>query len=303
MSHSTPRRSRITRDQLVALFAQPEHHARLGRTSACRAAARGILRMPQHVERARVIPARPHAAIKTRHRFDIVVVDIDRRRARRSRRSRTRPGSPAPALRRATRRSDRFDRARGGGKMRGAAVGQIVAIDRRHHDVLQAQPRDRLRDPARLVGIERAHLAVRDRAVRAIARAYVAHQHEGGGAMRKAFADIRAARLLADRMQLQLAENRFGAKIFGRHRRAHFDPVGMFAFSASTDPQPRARRLNESAHSGRGLIDFVVVEHGRAKLSRIALANSRHRHRRGRQLARSRSSRHPSIPHGTIESK
>src|SRR5260370_15481301 len=97
--------------------------------------------------------------------------------------------------------------------------------------MLQAGPSDSLSDSARLVGVERANFAVRDRAVGAIACAYIAHQHEGRGAMRKAFADIRAARFLANRMQFQLAENRLGAEVLRRYRRANLDPIRMFPFS------------------------------------------------------------------------
>src|SRR5215469_7195406 len=112
--------------------------------------------------------------------------------------------------------------------------------------MLQTQPRDRGGDSSRLVSVKRADLAVCDRAVRAIARTHVAHQHEGGGAMRKAFADIRAARFLADRMQLELGENSLGAKVLGRRRRADFDPVGMLTFrhfeqSSFATAQPESR--------------------------------------------------------------
>ena len=114
--------------------------------------------------------------------------------------------------------------------MRRAAIGQIVVIDRRDDHVVQAQARNRLGDTPRLVGIERTHFAMRDRAVGAITRAHVAHQHEGGRTMREALADIRTARLLADRMQPQLGQQRLGAEVLGRGRRAHLDPVGMPAF-------------------------------------------------------------------------
>jgi hypothetical protein len=41
----------------------------------------------------------------------------------------------------------------------GAAVGQVVAGDRGHHDVLQAELLDRLGDAARLVLVEPGGLA------------------------------------------------------------------------------------------------------------------------------------------------
>jgi hypothetical protein len=129
--------------------------------------------------------------------------------------------------------------------MRRAAVGQVVAIDRGDDYMLQAKPRDRLGDSARFVDVQRTHLAVRDRTVRAITRAHVAHQHEGGRAMRKAFADIRTARFLANRMQLELAENRLGPKVLRRNRRAHFDPVRMLPLSHRPPSTQASRQLKK----------------------------------------------------------
>src|SRR5260370_16570605 len=99
-----------------------------------------------------------------------------------------------------------------------ATVGKMVAIDRGDYYMLQAEPHDSLSDSARLVGVERANFAVRDRAVGAIACTYVAHQHEGRSAIRKAFADIRAARFLPNRIQFQLAQNPLGAEVLRQPR-------------------------------------------------------------------------------------
>ena len=87
-----------------------------------------------------------------------------------------------------------------------ATVPQVVAINRCHYHVLKPEARHRVRDTPRLVWVERTHLAMSNRAVRAIACAHVAHQHEGRGAMRETLADIGTARFLADGVQLELRE-------------------------------------------------------------------------------------------------
>ena len=83
----------------------------------------------------------------------------------------------------------------------GATVGQVVAGDARHDHVLQAHRADRLRDAARLVRVIPARPAGLHRAEPAGSGAGVAEDHDGGGALLPALADVRAARLLADRVE------------------------------------------------------------------------------------------------------
>jgi hypothetical protein len=106
--------------------------------------------------------------------------------------------------------------------------------------MLKPEPRDCCRNPARLVRIERARAPVRDRAVGAISRAHIAHQHEGRRAMREAFAHIRTSCFLADRMQFQFRQQRPRAQVFGRGGRSYLDPIGMSALShfSVIDEQP-----------------------------------------------------------------
>ena len=94
-----------------------------------------------------------------------------------------------------------------GDEMAGAAVAQVVAVDARDHDVLELQRGDRLGEVDRLVGIQRIGPAVADVAERAAPRALVAHDHEGRRAVAEAFADVRARRFLAHRVQLVLAQD------------------------------------------------------------------------------------------------
>ena len=83
--------------------------------------------------------------------------------------------------------------------MLGAAVGEIVAVDRGDHDMGEPELDGGLRDMLRLGRIERAGHAGLDVAEGAGAGAGVAHDHEGGVLLVPAFADIRAAGLLAHR--------------------------------------------------------------------------------------------------------
>ena len=94
------------------------------------------------------------------------------------------------------------------GEMGCAAIGEIVAVDRGHDDMVPARASRRLRHMRRLVRIERARQPGLDIAERAGARACVAHDHEGGVLLVPALADIGAAGLLADRVQAVLAHDR-----------------------------------------------------------------------------------------------
>ena len=112
-------------------------------------------------------------------------------------------------------------------KMPAPPSGLIVAIDRRDDRVLQRHLLDRLADAARLVDVERGRLAVRDRAVGAGARADVAEDHEGGRAVVPALADVRAVRVLADGVELEVAHDAAQPEVVLRPRRAHLQPLGL----------------------------------------------------------------------------
>src|SRR5690606_36972447 len=93
----------------------------------------------------------------------------------------------------------RLDRADAGRVVAGAAVGQIVAVDGRQHDVFQAHELDGARRVLDLVRVEPAARVARvDGAELTRARADLAHEHDRGRAVRPALADVRAHRLLAD---------------------------------------------------------------------------------------------------------
>ena len=179
------------------------------------------LQQPDRMEIAR---ARPHREIARRHGFQIVVEHVGLG---------LRDHFQRAFLAQEVRRQDfdrrgraaRTDGADGLRKMLGAAIGEIVAIDRGDHDMGEPELEGGLRDMFRLGGIERAGHAGLDVAEGAGAGAGVAHDHEGGVLLVPALADIRAARLLADRDEAVFLDDFAGVGIAAGIRRAHPDPV------------------------------------------------------------------------------
>jgi hypothetical protein len=90
------------------------------------------------------------------------------------------------------------DLAYGSGEDRGTAVPELVAVHARYDGVLEAHLSGGVSDAPRLVEIELGRLAGKDGAETAGAGTDVAKDHEGGGAVVPALADVRAAGLLAD---------------------------------------------------------------------------------------------------------
>ena len=125
-------------------------------------------------------------------------------------------------------RTARADGADDAGKVGGAAVVEIVAIDRGHDDVLEAKLFRRLGHALWLARVERARQAGLDVAEGAGARASVAHQHESGVLLVPALADIGAARLLADRVQTVRPHDRARLLVALGDRGLDPDPVGFF---------------------------------------------------------------------------
>ena len=111
----------------------------------------------------------------------------------------------------------------------GAAVGQVVAGDRGDDDVLEAHLRDGLGDPARLVVVEPGGLAGLDRAEAAGPGADVAQDHDRGRALVPAVPDVGAAGLLADRVEVQAAQQALEVVVVVARRHPRLDPVGMAA--------------------------------------------------------------------------
>ena len=161
-----PTRAQILerRDQLVALLAETDHQAGLGR-DAGRMAARAV----QQLQRPRVAPSRPRHPVESRHRLGVVVEHVGPRVEHRVERRfiplkvRNQHFDPAAGQPR-TRLAD------GVGEDRRAAVRQIVAVDRGDDDVVEVERADGVGDARRFGGVDRARAAVRDGAVREQAR-------------------------------------------------------------------------------------------------------------------------------------
>ena len=139
-------------------------------------------------------------------------------------------------------------------KIRDAAVGQVVAGDARHDDVLEPERRDGLGDAARLVVVEPGRPAGLDRAEAAGPGAGVAEDHDRGGALVPALADVRAVGLLADRVQAQAAEQALEVVVVVAGRDPGPDPVGVPAErqrAVGGRPDRARRRARSSASSSR----------------------------------------------------
>src|SRR4051794_41425730 len=108
--------------------------------------------------------------------------------------------------------------------MPGATVIEIVAIDRGHDDMVEAELGDRIADPPRLVRVEQIGPPGRDVAEGAGARADRAQDHYRRVPVLPALADIRTGRLLADGMQAEFAHQPPRRVIFGRTGRLDPDP-------------------------------------------------------------------------------
>src|SRR4029453_10982261 len=85
-----------------------------------------------------------------------------------------------------------------------------------------------------LLAILPDRLAVRHRAVAAMARAHVAQDHEGRGGLFPALADVRTTRLLADRVQVPLAEAALEAHIIRSAGGPDLEPRRLLARDRKT---------------------------------------------------------------------
>jgi hypothetical protein len=105
-----------------------------------------------------------------------------------------------------------------------AAVGEVIAVNRGDHRVLQRHARDGFSDASGLREIQLVRLAVRDRAVCAGTRADIAEDHERRRAVMPAFADVGAARVFADRVQLQVLHDPLQPNVVRRAGGADLQP-------------------------------------------------------------------------------
>ena len=105
-----------------------------------------------------------------------------------------------------------------------AAVLQIVARDRGDDDVFQFHPAYRFGHALRLIFFQGKRFRRRDCAKSAGAGAAIACNHHCRRALAPAFPSIRALRALANRVQSQIGNQRFGGKENRIRWQPHFDP-------------------------------------------------------------------------------
>ena len=213
---------------LVHRLAQPQHQAAL--RDRPRRPGVGASQQFQAALVARLVA---HAAIEAGHRLGVVIEDL--RRGPQD----GLEGLPVAVevgdqqLDRGARREPP-DPAHGLDEEGGAAVGHVVAVDRRDHRVVEAHPLDGHRYPARLVGVEGAGAAAAHLAVAAGAGADLAEDEEGGRAAVPALADVGAARLLADGVQALVAHQPAQTLVGGAAGRARLEPSRLGSRRAAT---------------------------------------------------------------------
>src|ERR1035437_6122332 len=210
--------------QLLARFAEPDHHAALhfhGNLPVVSPRGGATQQLP----RSRVERIRPHALVEALDGFRVVVQDL-------------RPLVEDGRERRLAAeeiRDEDLDRDAGGerpnlpnrgGEVRGTAVGQLVAVNRGHDGVPDPERFHGLGHVPRLLRVERPPGPLGDRAEAAVPRADVAHEHEGGGLVdAPALEEIRAARFLADRIEMLVRHERRNAARQPVVVHAHLQPL------------------------------------------------------------------------------
>ena len=107
------------------------------------------------------------------------------------------------------------------------AVGEIVAVDRGHHDVGEPEPGGGVADPRWLSRVERPRQAGAHVAEGAGAGAGVAHDHEGRVLLLPAFTDVGAVRLNAYGVKAVRAHDAARLCIARRARRLDPNPIGL----------------------------------------------------------------------------
>src|ERR1019366_9404827 len=117
--------------------------------------------------------------------------------------------------------------ADGLGKSPGAEVREVVAVDRGEDEVAERHSRGGVRDAGGLGHVILRRPAMRDGAVRAVPRADVTEDHEGGRAVLPALADVGAMRFLADRVQVEFAHEVLQVNVVTPAGSLHLEPAGL----------------------------------------------------------------------------
>src|SRR5262249_25051053 len=107
------------------------------------------------------------------------------------------------------------------------SVLEIVAIDRRDHDVLQPEPRDRPCNPSRFPGVDGERAAMTHGAEAAVTRAGVTEKHEGRRPVAPALPDVRAVGLRDHRVESEALHGGPRLDVVRSARCAHLEPRWM----------------------------------------------------------------------------
>jgi hypothetical protein len=166
-----------------------------------------------------------------------------------------------------------------------AAVFEVIAIHRGHHDIFQLQIGDGFGEMTRLVGVKGVGTAVGDIAERAAAGADVAHDHESGGTAAEALRQVGAGGFLAHGMQFLLAQQALDALHFARIADADANPVRLARQGfGGNDLDRDARDLFRAAQLlALYHLDWIVHGHPRMNEGPYSSANGR---ARGRHAAK-----------------
>src|SRR3546814_625917 len=116
--------------------------------------------------------------------------------------------------------------------MHSAGVGQVVAIHRGDHYILQAHDVDGFGEVGRLQRVDGAGATKADIAKRAAARADVAQDHKGGGAVAEAFGQVGAGGFFADGVQFARVDGFSDLLDHAVVGHAHTNPVGLAQIGA-----------------------------------------------------------------------
>lgn len=206
-------------ENFFARFAKTEHHPGFGGD-----AGRHISRATEQFEGALIHGALADLAIEPRDSFHVVIQDVGLggHHGLESVPIAAKIGDQDFDFASWDARANFRDGARKDG---GTAVGLIVAIHGSDDGVAQSHSGDGFGDAFGLVFGGRAErFAAGDGAESAGARANVAQDHEGGGAVFPALAYIGATRAFADRVEIERAHGALQFLIFGSAEEAHAQP-------------------------------------------------------------------------------
>src|SRR5829696_1830636 len=231
-------------EQLFLRLAQAGHQAGLG-DDLVAAHLLGVLEHPAGAQERRPAPCQ---RVQARDGLHVVVEDVgalgDHAGERHLLTAEVRRQHLDLAARRQL--ADRADHTDERGR---AQVREVVAVDAGDDRVAQLHLLDLLRDAKRLERVVVRRLAGLDVAEAAAPRARVTQDHESRGARLPALADVRAGRLLADRVQRGAVDLRLQLQVLGRSRRLDLEPRRL---ALAVGPHVVAHDLQDLGASGVG---------------------------------------------------